>query len=252
MARNVRPFEVRMGKLGIVVFVIGMSLFVFAAFLFGVHVGRHIDTLPEEIAWGIPKRILDGMGLKGPAHRPEPVLGQEEPAVSGGTGVDETVKERVTPPETGTGTPMTVSPAAPPDKRVTPAPSPQGMAESAPSGPAGQAAPPRPEDGGVRGSQRNDEYHAKAQERTKAEAPASSGRYWVQVASFQRREKALEVAKKVKALGYRPEVTEQDIEGKGRWYRITVPGFAGKGEAEKAAARLAKAIKGVDCAVRGH
>jgi len=45
-AKNTHRFELRMGKLGLALFILGMSALLFAVFLFGVNVGKNIDTYP--------------------------------------------------------------------------------------------------------------------------------------------------------------------------------------------------------------
>ncbi len=54
LPRRFKDFEFRLGKLGITVFVIGFSLLILLAFVFGVKVGKDIDTLPGRIVNIIP------------------------------------------------------------------------------------------------------------------------------------------------------------------------------------------------------
>lgn len=53
-SRKVKAFEFRLGKLGLFLFVFGISLFLLFAFIFGVIVGQNIETYPEKIARSIP------------------------------------------------------------------------------------------------------------------------------------------------------------------------------------------------------
>lgn len=53
-SRGVRDFEFRLGKLGLILFIFGISLFLLVAFIFGVIVGQNIESYPEKIARGIP------------------------------------------------------------------------------------------------------------------------------------------------------------------------------------------------------
>jgi hypothetical protein len=64
--KNLRQFEFKLGKLGVVLFIMGLSILVFTAFLLGVQVGRNIDTYPELISRGIPAKILNSIGLSSP------------------------------------------------------------------------------------------------------------------------------------------------------------------------------------------
>ena len=48
-SRKVRDSEFRLGKLGLILFVFVTSLFLLSAFIFGVIVGKNIESYPEKI-----------------------------------------------------------------------------------------------------------------------------------------------------------------------------------------------------------
>ena len=52
-------FEFKLGKFGLMVFTFGISLLLLFSFIFGVIVGKHIESYPEKIAKGIPKAIKE-------------------------------------------------------------------------------------------------------------------------------------------------------------------------------------------------
>lgn len=54
---NEKKFELKIGKTGIFVVVMGMTAFLCASFLFGVNVGQNMETYPEKIA-SLPQRAL--------------------------------------------------------------------------------------------------------------------------------------------------------------------------------------------------
>ena len=54
-SRTVKGFEFRLGKLGLGLFVFGTSLSLLFAFVFGVIVGKNIESYPEKIVKGIPR-----------------------------------------------------------------------------------------------------------------------------------------------------------------------------------------------------
>jgi cell division protein FtsN len=56
---NARDFEFKLGKLGLLLFTFGIALLLLFSFLFGVMVGKNIETYPEKIAKGIPKAIKE-------------------------------------------------------------------------------------------------------------------------------------------------------------------------------------------------
>ena len=54
---NEKNFELKIGKTGLIIIVSVMAGFLCAAFLFGVDVGKNIDTYPGQIA-ALPQRAL--------------------------------------------------------------------------------------------------------------------------------------------------------------------------------------------------
>lgn len=54
-SRKVKDFEFRLGKLGLGLFVFGTSLSLLFVFIFGVIVGKNIESYPEKIVKGIPR-----------------------------------------------------------------------------------------------------------------------------------------------------------------------------------------------------
>ena len=61
--KNIRSFEFKLGKLGLILLIAGMGVLVFGAFVLGVNVGKDIDTYPDKIVRGIPRLITEGIGL---------------------------------------------------------------------------------------------------------------------------------------------------------------------------------------------
>ena len=55
--------------------------------------------------------------------------------------------------------------------------------------------------------------------------------------------------KKISALGFKPQIVETTVSGKGKWYRIIVYGFTSKQQAQTAAEKIAKKT-GTSCVVR--
>jgi hypothetical protein len=61
-SKNVHTFELKLGKRALILFIIGISCLLFLVFLFGVTIGKNIDTYPEKFARGIPGMIKDKLG----------------------------------------------------------------------------------------------------------------------------------------------------------------------------------------------
>ena len=64
--KNRRIFELRLGKLGLLLFVCGMSLLLFSSFLIGVIVGKHMEAYPERYSSGLTELIRDRMLTSAP------------------------------------------------------------------------------------------------------------------------------------------------------------------------------------------
>lgn len=60
-SQNSRDFEFKLGRLGLVLFTFGIALLLLCSFLFGVMVGKNIESYPEKIAKGIPQAIKETM-----------------------------------------------------------------------------------------------------------------------------------------------------------------------------------------------
>ena len=69
-------------------------------------------------------------------------------------------------------------------------------------------------------------------------------KYTVQVASYQDKGKADQVAGKLKSLGYATRVVPMDLPGKGRWYRLTIGGLPSHDKAKEAVTNVEKKIGG--------
>ena len=57
--KNRRMFELRLGKLGLILFIGGMSLLLFSMFFLGIIVGKHMETYPESFSPGVAGLIRD-------------------------------------------------------------------------------------------------------------------------------------------------------------------------------------------------
>ena len=91
-SKNVRVFELKLGKRALILFILGMSCLLFVVFLFGVTVGKNIDTYPEKFSRGFRGMIMEKLGWS--SNRPEPIVTTGEPAKeTAKAGVEEIVPE---------------------------------------------------------------------------------------------------------------------------------------------------------------
>ncbi len=199
-SKNVRVFELKLGKRALILFIAGMSCLLFIVFLFGVTVGKNIDTYPEKYSHGFRGMMMEKLGWS--SNRAETAVSAgETPTETAKAGVEEIVPEEKKAP---------VAVAAAPE-------------EKQPSVPAVA--------------------------QTEIKPPAEQEKYQIQVGSFKEKEKADQLCKKLTGLGFSPRVAEMQVPEKGKWMRITLEGFESREDAQKAAERVARRIKGLNCVV---
>ncbi len=246
-AKNTHRFELRMGKLGLALFILGMSALLFAVFLVGVNVGKNIDIYPDKIARFIPDTIRSRMGW--PSGSMEPMVSPKEEKKQETAESDkdmdltfydtlskkkgdarglivETPKEKKTEAE---GLRETSRPVAPAANLKMPA---EKAAVANQQKPA--ALPPAP-------------APAAAQ---KKEAPVAKDKFLIQVVSYQKKSKADDLIGKLKSLGYASRIEVMDLPNKGKWFRVVMGGFQSKQDAQKAVDKVSKSIEGVHCVIR--
>ncbi len=239
---NVKKFELKLGRAGMMIVVAGMAALLCGSFLFGVHMGRDLDTHPEKIS-SLPRKALAlvwkparAKAVSTPAN-PKEIASAEDPE-----NIDLTFYNTLTGKKGQTAQAQPAEEKAPERSyaEIT------AMSE-APSGetqkgektkPPALAAEPKPQPASSR--------KAPAPET----APAGKTEYVVHVASLKDREKALQVHKTVAAMGYpSARVIRANVSGKGIWYRIMVPGFSSKEKAQAAADKISPKVR-AKCIVR--
>ena len=66
--QRMKEFEFRLGKLGLVLFVIGISFLLFLTFVTGVMVGVNMEGNPDQISQGIPGILKQKVGRSQPGE----------------------------------------------------------------------------------------------------------------------------------------------------------------------------------------
>lgn len=234
MTKNTRRFELKLGRLGLLLFLLGMSGLLFGVFLLGVTVGKDIDTYPEKIARFLPDRIKTmisrfSQDATEPAAAMRDDLKQEKPEPDMGLTFYDTLGKRKAG-QKGTasdGMMLQKAPAEAAKEKIPPPQATRPMEQKSP-GPvtAVQKEPPIKE---------------------KSAAP---GRFMVQVVSYQEKSKAETLVRKIAAMGYtaRTEVTE--LPDKGKWFRVVMGEFSSRPDAQKAVEAVSRKTKGVSCVIR--
>jgi cell division septation protein DedD len=272
-AKNRHMFELRLGKLGLILFVCGMSLLLFSMFFLGIVVGKHMEAYPERFSPGVAELIRDRLFASAPqtgkaapsaeaGKRDVPAGGEESFGLTfyetlggkkGGAQAAKTtgaVKDQ--PPETSAPVPV------PTGKPALPAP-----AAGSAGGAVGNTDLPVPgREGDGKKSTPLPEKKAAMESGTKVSAampagiPADGrttlekGRFEIQVAAYQESRKAEQMMEKLGPLGFASRVVMKELPGKGRWFRVIVGGFENREKAKVAADQIAGKIRDVKCVVR--
>lgn len=273
-AKNRRTFELRLGKLGLILFICGVSLLLFSMFLLGILVGKQMEAYPGRYSAGMAELVYERLfasaqqGEKVPPSAASGVKG--EPA-----GAEEDFdltfydtlagKKGVTPTGKPAGAVKDIYPessvplAALTAKPAIPAP-------SAPSvgGTVGNTDLPVPgrEGGERRKTNPLPEKRAAMESGAKASAAAQvvtapdggatreKGRFEIQVAAYREIRKAEQMMNKLILLGFTSRVVMKELPAKGTWFRVIVGGFENREKAKAAADRIAGKIGGVKCVIR--
>jgi len=263
--KNRRVFELRLGKLGLILFIIGMSFLLFSGFLIGVVVGKHMEAYPEQYASGMMELIRDRLIAASPKAVDKDAQDVEEEKFNltfydtlggkkGGTApgsrksdannkTPDTPAGQVAPP---VDTLRKEAPVASPEDSVsqTPVPAPAGE-----GGKKGQI-PLTEGPAGATGTQNPSVSKATAAPLLKKALPAGSGRFEIQAAAYRERRQAERLVKKFTALGFSPKVVIKDLREKGRWFHVIVGGFESRQKAQEAADRMVAKIRGLKCVIR--
>ncbi|MBM4314033.1 MAG: hypothetical protein FJ122_08965, partial [Deltaproteobacteria bacterium] len=224
--KNRRVFELRLGKAGLIVFVIGMSLLLFSGFLIGVVVGKHMEAYPEQYAFGMMGLVRDRLIAASPKGEKRET-GEVEQETFNLTFYDTLgEKKQVVPP---IGTPKKEPPAASPETAVGQTTLPTPPEEGSQRKQAAVAERPP----GATGTQNPLLSQEAAAPQAKPALPDGSGRFEIQVAAYRDERQAQRMAKRFEALGYTPHVVLKDLSEKGIWFRVILGGFDSREEAQE-------------------
>jgi cell division septation protein DedD len=243
-----KDFELRLGKLGLTIFILGMSLALLVVFAFGVKVGKDIDSYPARIVGIIP-------GFHGKVlSRPE---GQEQKTEAAGEkgnfklGFYDSLSGKKADGPGDISENMQQPQAQPPG----PAPAPRTEATPGAPNPApGSSAAQVTQESAVKAEAKPESKQEAAPRKSEEKRPAEAlnsekGKYIIQVAALKSEPKARELKAKLVKLGYAPKLEAINKKGKGKVYRIRMAGYATQQDAAKVMAKLEKQIPGTKCLI---
>ena len=270
-AKNRHMFELRLGKLGLILFVGGMSLLLFSMFFLGIVVGKHMEAYPERFSPGVAELIRDRLFASAPqtgkaapsteaGKRDVPAGGEESFGLTfyetlggkkGGAQAAKTagaVKDQ--PLETSAPIPVPTGKPALPEPSAGSSGGAVGNMAPPVSGGDGKKPNPLPERKPAADSGSKIPVASPAGMAAEGNETAGKGRFEIQVAAYQESRKAEQVMEKLSPLGFASRVVMKDLPGKGRWFRVIVGGFENREKAKAAVDRIDGKVRGVKCVIR--
>ncbi len=265
--KNRRVFELRLGKVGLIVFISGMSVMLFSMFLLGIIIGKHMEAYPERYSSGITDLIRDGLlaAMSKQEKVALPAADQDKKNAPAGEGADfgltfyDTLGGKKGGAVAGARTgEAKYKPSDIPAEQVSPA---GGATETGSSmarygGTTGETASPVPvgEGEGTRVNPplgRTTARDGGRQKRPEGETELQvKGRFEVQVAAYRERSQAEQLVKKIAGMGFSPRVVMKELPGKGRWFRVIVGSFESRSTAQEAAEQMTGKISGLKFVIR--
>ncbi len=264
--KNRRVFELRLGKVGLIVFISGMSAMLFSMFLLGIIVGKHMEAYPERYSSGMAELIRDRLlAAVSKQEKGASSAEDEEKNSPAGGGADfgltfyDTLGGKKGGAAAGVQTGTAIH--KPSDTAVKHTSPPGGVAETGSplamrGGPIGETAPPIPAGEGEGTKPDPSAGGTTARGNGMRKPPAGEtelqgkGRFEVQVAAYRERSQAEQLVKKIAAMGFSARVVMKELPEKGRWFRVIVGGFESRRTAQEAAEKMTGKIRGLKFVIR--
>jgi len=215
ISKGTDQFELRLGKLGLAIFIIGISCLMFTAFQFGIMVGKDMDAYPEKAVEGLPAYIKQKI-----IKNPETVTAVQKEAKTG-TPQNEKAEMDLTFYDTlaGKKPKIGLTPQKALEEKVA------TQEEPAKEKQPVQKAP-------------EEKVVVQQKEQVKEKQPVN-GKIFVQVVSLKDQKKAEDIRKSLTDMGYRSELDITEVNG-GKFYRVKLIGFEDREGAVKAATAVEK------------
>ena len=234
---NIKNFELKIGKMGLLIIAVGMASLLCASFLFGVDVGKNIDTYPGEIA-ALPQRALALVWrpakIRVAQSSPENKNGPDQSPT--GENIDLTFYNTLTSKK------GVMKAELSPEKQPL---APQSQDEEVLKGKFDIEAQKPPETV----SEKNEMKEEAKPKQTALNIGPDKSRFTIQVASLKEEAKTGKISKKVSALGFKTEIMKVEVKGKGTMFRVMASGFETKVQAEEAAQKISSRTK-TNCIVK--
>ena len=235
---NIKNFQLKVGKAGLIIVVVGMAVLLCTAFLFGVDVGKNIDTYPDKIA-ALPQKALALVWQPAKIR-----AAQSAPDNKNGPGKTQT-QENIDLTFYNDLTSKKGIPKERPVPEKQPVFSPPQNGEETVTGNFNIEAQSQP--GSV-----NEKTKEKGEPKAKEVAPSvasNTQKFIIQAASLKDKTEANKMNNKIASLGFLSQVIKVEIPGKGIFFRVIVSGFENKVQAQEAALKISQKT-GTSCIIK--
>lgn len=220
-AKNIKNFELKLGRTGIIVIIVGMAALLCSIFILGVEIGKNIDTYPEKIS-SLPTKIFALISKPANINPVQNMPGEEK------ENIDLTFYQTLTGKKEAKKQKQDV------DKKRAVEVSPLIVAAEKTE----EKKEPVDE---IAGS-------ANIIEESVSSEKVINKKYTIHAASFKEKTKAYLMNKEITALGFNPKIIPIEVKNKGTLYRVIVSGFENKAAAQAAAERIS-AKTGLNCSI---
>lgn len=218
-SKNIKNFEIKLKKTGIVVIIAGMTALLCLTFLLGVEVGKSLDAYPEKIS-SLPKKIF--ALISQPAKiDPDSSLGDTEEKEENDLSIQEKLPQKSSSDEKTT-----------PEKEYI------------------KVASDKIDEDTKNTSSNKIEISENKEKKTAADVKKTHDKYYIiHAASFKEKDKAYMLNKQIAELGLKPIIIPVELKAKGLWYRVIVSGLESQSKAQSVADQIAKKT-GSKCTIR--
>jgi cell division protein FtsN len=235
---NIKNFELKIGKAGLIIIVVGITVLLCTAFLFGVDVGKNIDTYPDKIA-ALPQKALalvwQPAKIRAAQSAPDIKNGSTQPKNQ--ENIDLTFYNDLTSKK---GIPKEQSV---PEKQPVFFPS-QNEEKTVTSNFNVETQNPP--------VQVNEKTKEKGEPKSKEVAlsvASQKQKFTIQAASLKDKTNANKMNEKIASLGFKSKVIKVDVKGRGILFRVVVSGFENKVQAQEAALKISQKT-GTSCIIK--
>lgn len=218
-SKNIKNFEIKLKKTGIVVIIAGMTALLCLTFLLGVEVGKSLDDYPEKIS-SLPKKILALISHPAKIDPDSSLDDMEEKEEN-----DLSVQEKVTIKSSS-------------DEKTTP------------DNEKIKVVSDKIDEETKNTSSNKTEISENKEKKTTADVKKTQDKYYIiHAASFKEKDKAYMLNKQIAELGLKPTIMPVELKAKGLWYRVIVSGLESQSKAQSVADQISKKT-GSKCTIR--